>query len=150
MHGSLNEPYFQVGVLVTDLPAAMEELGASLGVDWVGPQPREIGEWTLQVAFTTQGPPYIELIQGPAGSYWDARGQGSFLHHVGYWSDDMAADAARLEAAGMPLEFDGAPHGAGIRYHRGAASGLVVELIDAANRAAWHERWGLVDVGAAN
>ena len=38
------EPYFQVGFVVPHLEAAMEELGAGLGVELVGPQERDLGD----------------------------------------------------------------------------------------------------------
>ena len=67
------EPYFQVGFVVPDLEAAMEELGAGLGVELVGPQERDLGDpGVLRIAFARTPPPYVELIQGPAGSLWDA------------------------------------------------------------------------------
>src|SRR3954451_7372767 len=107
MHGF---SYWQVGVVVPDIEAAMDELASGLGVDWSGPKPRDVGQWGLRIAFTRQGPPDVELIGGPPDPIWDAGG-GARLHHVGTWTSDMAADAARLEAAGFELALDGAPHG---------------------------------------
>ena len=136
------EPYFQVGFVVPHLEAAMEELGAGLGVELVGPQERELGDrGVLRIAFARTPPPYVELIEGPAGSLWDAS-SGAHLHHLGYWSEDMDADSARLEAAGMRLELD-----LGFaRYHSPAgAAGARVELIDVAHRTDFVARWGLPD-----
>ena len=136
------EPYFQVGFVVPDLEAAMEELGAGLGVELVGPQERDLGDrGLLRIAFARTPPPYVELIQGPPGSLWDASA-GAHVHHLGYWSEDMHADSARLEAAGMRLELD-----LGFaRYHSPAgAAGARVELIDVAHRTDFVARWGLPD-----
>jgi hypothetical protein len=135
------KPYFQVGFVVPDLEAAMEELGAALGVELVGPQERDLGDCVLRIAFAQTPPPHIELIEGPPGSLWDATG-GAHLHHLGYWSEDMDADSARLEAAGMRLELD-----LGFaRYHSPAhAAGARIELIDIAHRTDFQSRWGLPD-----
>ena len=137
------KPYFQTGFLVPELEAAMEEMGANLGVEWVGPKDRDLREFgldaRLRMAFARTSPPYLELIEGPPGSVWDAT-SGARIHHLGYWSEDMESDTARLEAAGMPLELD-LDHA---RYHRpGSRSGLRIELIDAAYRADFYARWGL-------
>jgi glyoxalase/bleomycin resistance protein/dioxygenase superfamily protein len=133
------QPYFQVGFVVPDLEAAMEEMGASLGVEMVAPQERDVGIGTLRISFALTPPPYIELIQGPPGSVWDATG-GSRIHHLGYWSEDMDADSARLEAGGMPLELDLGY----ARYHRSAAGeGVRIELIALAHRATFFTRWAL-------
>ena len=135
------KPYFQVGFVVPNLEAAMVEFGAGLGVELVGPQERDLGEWILRIAFAQTPPPYVELIEGPPGSLWDATA-GAHLHHLGYWSEDMEADSARLEAAGMGLELDLRY----ARYHRPAdGAGARVELIDAAHRTDFLARWGLPD-----
>ena len=133
------QPYFQVGFVVPDLEAAMEELGAALGADMVAPQERDVGLGTLRISFALTPPPYIELIQGPSGSLWDAT-DGARMHHLGYWSEDMDADSARLEAAGVPLELDLGY----ARYHRPSArAGARVELIAVAHRETFFTRWGL-------
>jgi hypothetical protein len=139
---AVTHPYFQVGVLVEDLEAAREELGNALGLEWSDIVVREIDEWTIRVCFAKQGPPYLELIEGPAGSPWEATG-GSRIDHIGYWADDLESSKHRLDAAGLALEVDGAAYGGVFTYHRGRKSGLRVELIDAGGRAAFYERWGL-------
>jgi hypothetical protein len=136
----MKQPYFQVGIVVTRLEDAMEELGGALGVGWSGPVDRQVREWVLRIAFARTPPPYVELIEGPPGSVWDAAASPR-IHHLGYWSEDMDADSARLEAAGIPLELD-VGHA---RYHRGERSGTRIELIDMAYRAEFHTRWGFVD-----
>jgi hypothetical protein len=134
------ESHFQVGFVVPDLEAAMEELGAALGVEMIGPQERDLGKGlVLRIAFARTPAPYLELIEGPPGSIWDSTG-GARIHHLGYWSEDMDADSARLEAAGMAREID-----LGFaRYHGpGSATGARVELISTEHREAFYERWGL-------
>ena len=140
----VTHPYFQVGVLVEDLEAAREELGEALGLTWSEIVDRENGGWKIRVCFALQGPPYLELIEGPVGSPWEATG-GSRIDHIGYWADDLETSKRQLDAAGLTLEVDGAKHGGVFTYQRGTRSGLRVELIDASGRKAFYERWGLDD-----
>lgn len=142
----ITQPFFQVGVLVEDLEAAQRELANSLGLEWSETVERRNGEWTLRACFSKQGPPYLELIEGPAGSPWEAT-HGSRIDHIGYWADDLHSDKQRFAAAGLDLEHDGTATGAMFTYHRGRDSGLRVEFLDASGRAAFHERWGLEDHG---
>jgi catechol 2,3-dioxygenase-like lactoylglutathione lyase family enzyme len=138
----VTHPYFQVGVLVEDLEAAREELSNALGLEWSDIVVRENGPWTIRVCFAKQGPPYLELIEGPPGSPWEAT-HGSRIDHIGYWVDDLDASKKRLDDAGIALEHDGSAHGGVFTYHRGTKSGLRVELIDKSGQAPFYERWGL-------
>lgn len=131
-------PHFQVGIVVPDLQAAMAEIGASHGVTWSGPVERDLGRWILSVSFARTPPPYIELIEALPGSVWSAEG-GAHIHHLGYWSEDMDADSARLEALGMEREYELGY----VRYHRSVASGARVELVDVAGRDEFDARWQL-------
>ena len=138
----MDAAHFQVGFVVPDLEAAMKELGAALGVEMIGPQERDLGgEGVLRIAFARTPAPYLELIEGQPGSVWDSTG-GPRIHHLGYWSDDMDADSARLEAAGMPREID-----LGFaRYHGpAAATGARIELISTEHRETFYGRWGLAE-----
>jgi hypothetical protein len=55
--------------------------------------------------------PRLELVEQVAGSIWTASNRSN-LHHIGFWTIDLAGDSARLAAAGWPLELcEGpAPH----------------------------------------
>jgi hypothetical protein len=58
---------------------------------------------------------------------------GSGIHHLGYWSDDVAADSAALEEAGYAHEgsgvgLDGSPAWS---YHR-SPTGPRIELVSRA------------------
>ena len=64
---------------------------------------------------------------------------GGGVHHLGFWSADLTADAARLIAAGYECGAtaatpDGRP--AGFTYHR-LRSGLWVELVDVTRKPAY-------------
>jgi hypothetical protein len=73
--------------------------------------------------------PRIEVIQAVPGTVW-VPAPGSGIHHVGYWSDDVAGDAARLERHGLAREAAGVRPGGEVfwTYHR-AAGGPRIELV---------------------
>jgi Glyoxalase/Bleomycin resistance protein/Dioxygenase superfamily len=132
------EPYFHVGLVVSNLERAMDELGPALGTTWTHVSERAIGEWEVRVAFAVDGPPFLELIEGSPGSPWDPSRHAG-LHHLAWWSEDRVAERERLGIAGFRHEVGGtcvAP-----------VSGLRIQLKDTAERAAFRERWGLRDAG---
>lgn len=102
---------FHVGHLVPDLPAAMEDLGESLGLTWTQVVHRDDQRvWTpeqgqrrvpLTFCYSTQGPQYVELIQGVEGTPW-WYGDPRNLHHAGVWAD-VAALTDDLVSRGWTL-----------------------------------------------
>jgi catechol 2,3-dioxygenase-like lactoylglutathione lyase family enzyme len=127
--------YFHVGIVVPDIDAAIDEMARTLGLDFNEPHDSTYGDAEIRVAYARPGPPFFELVQGMPGTAWDTAA-GPRMDHVGYFSADLDADVARLEAAGMPLDIDGREYGARFTYHRSLSSGLRVELIDTARRDA--------------
>jgi Glyoxalase/Bleomycin resistance protein/Dioxygenase superfamily len=103
---------FHVGVRVPDIDLAMAEIGAAQGVTWASVQhaddrtvwtpERGLEQVALTFVYSCEGPHRVELLQGSAGSVWDC-GDRPGLHHVGVWSDDVAADTERCLAAGWTL-----------------------------------------------
>lgn len=136
---AVNGPFFQVGVLVEDIDASREELSRALGIVWSDVVERTPGEWRIRVCFSKEGPPYLELIEGPPGSPWDCSG-GSRIDHIGYWTPDIERHKHNLEAGGLAIDTDSSPL---FTYQTGRASGLRVELLDDSGRATFYERWGL-------
>ena len=141
---------YHQGVRVPDLDAAMDELGAALGITWCSPQTREQGVWlpdegatTLPLRFTysAEGPQHVELLEGPPGSIWDGREQPG-LHHVGLWSDDVRGETDALLAAGWTLRLaQQAPEaGYGAFTYVQPPSGLLVELVWSAIKPMF-DRW---------
>jgi Glyoxalase/Bleomycin resistance protein/Dioxygenase superfamily len=134
---------FHIGIRVPDLAAAMAELGIGLGVTWAEARdnPAQV-LWTpdgglqeipLKYTYSGEGPQHIELLEGPAGSFWDGREQ-SGAHHVGVWTDDVAGETTKLVDAGWSLvgahrdPSDG--NGYGVFSYIQPPSGLIVELVD--------------------
>ena len=133
---------FHVGVRVVDLDAAMQQLGAALNVRWAEPRTRDDQPvWTpgrglervpLRFCYSVEGPMHIELVEGSAGSVWDA-GEAPGTHHVGVWVDGVDAEADRLISLGWSLEAcrndpdDG--DGYGIFAYLQPPCGLLVEVV---------------------
>lgn len=128
--GFFPHSYFHVGLVVADIEATMAELGPALGLEFNEPHVSVYGGETITVAYARQGPPYYELVQGSPGGRWNS--EGCSMDHVGYFSRDLDADVATLEAAGLPVDIDGREHGSFFTYHRSPVTGMRVELIDGA------------------
>jgi lactoylglutathione lyase len=136
---------FHVGVRVPNLDTAMDEIGAGTGVTWAEPRENHAQSlWTpglglqeihLKYTYSAEGPQHIELLEGPAGTFWDGR-EAPGAHHVGVWADDVQAETDRLVSIGWTLI--GAQHdpaagaGVGMFTYLQPASGLIVELVDSA------------------
>ena len=139
---------FHVGVVVDDFDAALDELTALFGYTWCPPLALETpvvlpdGEFMLDLQFTYSATaPRVEVIRSTPGTLW-VPAPNSGLHHLGYWSDDLAADSALLEARGYAEEARGVdPSGSAIwAYHRSQA-GPRIELVSAAIRSGLEQYW---------
>jgi catechol 2,3-dioxygenase-like lactoylglutathione lyase family enzyme len=141
---------YHVGVVVQDLDRAMDDLSTALGYNWTAVRTMNTSVLlpsgspapiSLRLAFTKQGPPWLEFIEGPAGSVWSAAG-GNMLHHVAFYVDDLEAERQRMESLGMAFEVGGmGPDGrlSGFAYHLNPHGGRV-ELVEARLRDGM-ERW---------
>ncbi len=143
------ENIYHIGVIVEDLRTAMAEMADQTGITWGNAGPvtvtvrdhRGVAPETLQVVYGKNGPPYLELIEGTGKGVWALEG-GPRLHHMGIWTDTLAADIARLEGQGMRTEASGVgPDGQlSLFAYMKNAHGLRLELVDSANRAASMQR----------
>jgi len=139
-------PLYHVGIVVPDLAAAQVELSRQLGITW-GPvfhldevEYRDGSGRDLVLPTTicySVEEPHLEVIQEMPGSVWVCN-QYSNLHHIGFWSDDMASDGADLAGSGCPMQLcgrggDDAP--VGFAYHRNDL-GVRVEIVDSTMREA--------------
>ncbi len=142
--------FYHYGIVVTDFERALDELGGRLGLAWASvqrrqfdaAQPNGIVAADFRVTYSVTGPPHYEIIEANPGTIWADGGGG--VHHLGFWSDDLAADSGRLTEAGSPWEatyhhpdVDG-PFG--FTYHTLPATKLRIELVDVARRPAF-EAW---------
>ena len=141
---------FHLGYVVPELDAGMAELGALFGLDWAQPLRRAAATWdpvngrseaAIGVAYSSTGPPHIEVIEGEAGSLWEP-GERPYLHHIGMWAEDLERDAAALVARGLALAGHGVNAAGGMArfsYHRDGP-GPLIELVDPKARDSW-EAW---------
>ena len=131
---------YHLGFVVTDLDAAAAQLSGVTGVTWRPARRGRLGPWDYRITFSVQGPPYLELVEGPAGSPWDASG-GPRLDHLGYWCE--AIDAARdaLAGQGLPAEVDATVHGRPFTYHRLDQLGVRLELVEESQQRTFVETW---------
>lgn len=145
---------FHVGVRVPDLHQAMDDIGRSLGVTWAERRENPAQAlWTPQhglqhlhlgYTYSAEGPQHIELLEGPAGSFWDGR-HDSGAHHVGVWVDSVVDDTERLVAEGWTLvgaqRDPGDGNGFGVFSYVQPPSGLIVELVDRAALPHFQRWW---------
>ncbi len=125
---------WHIGIAVPDLEKGKKELGEVFGLRWrsarvrkltladAAGRPHEVG---CHVVFSLGGPFAIEVWQAIPGTPLDMPEAGGG-HHIGYWADDLAAEAKRLHALGYPSH---ATVGTTPLLHRGPA-GTVIELCD--------------------
>ena len=134
--------FYHVCFVVPDLEGAMDDLTRTVGTQWAPATADTVGDWEYRMTFSRTGPPYIELIDGPAGSPWDST-LGPRCDHIGYWARSVTDGARRLTAEGFPAEFSACPFGRPYTYHRVGSLGVRVELMDATRRPAFTAAWGL-------
>ena len=130
------EDQFHVGIVVDDFEAALAEFSSLFGYQWCGelggPMTVRLADGdaivTIRCTYSTSSP-RLELVQRIPGTLWEPA-PGSGVHHIGYWSDDVAADSAVLERRGYVAEAtrDGPDGAAFFTFYRSPA-GLRVELV---------------------
>src|SRR5579863_7509632 len=125
---------WHIGIAVPDLEEGTRELGEVFGLRWRAPRVRKL---TLadsagrrcavecHVAFSLGGPFAVEVWRAIPGTPL-AMPEAGGVHHIGYWVDDLAAEAKRLDALGYPAY---ATVGTTPLLNRGPA-GTLIELCD--------------------
>lgn len=125
---------WHMGLAVPDLDEAKHRLGELFELNWRPTVTRSLTlsgpDGTVQkvdvrVTFSLGGPFAVEVWQGIPGTPL-AIPETGWLHHVGYWVDDHAAERARLERLGYPPLLRGAE---GLTVNRGPG-GLGLEPCD--------------------
>jgi hypothetical protein len=136
------EDQFHVGIVVDDLDGALLSLGSLFGYRWCdevrvpNPVTTPAGESVVDLRFRySMDAPRVEVIQAVPGTLWEPAA-GSGIHHLGYWSDDLAGDTAALEARGCAMEASGQVWA----YHR-SPSGPRIELVDRAVQPMLEQYW---------
>ena len=146
----IEKPYTHVGFVVADLEQSMASFGTALDLEWCEVLSWELDLWTpagtskVRSTFTyARGDgPSIELLQNEPGSVWTVGSDTA--HHLGYWSTDLAADAAQLADRGYEMIATlASEHGGptGFSYHASAAGGSLIELVDATLKPRFARWW---------
>jgi hypothetical protein len=141
---------YHLGVVVSDLDEALADLGRRYGLTWGPRHDAQRTVWldgtVVEVGFRTcfgVQAPHLEIIEAVPGTIWQ-QPSGSALHHLGYWTDDVASCSERLEAAGSPLAAcgvaaDGTYPGR-FAYHHDPR-GYFVEVVSSSIGAEMEARW---------
>jgi len=93
-------PFYHFGILVEDLDAAIERFADLFGLTFNDPATFRLNRLAdpeehrldVRVAYSRQGPPYLEIIEATGDGLY-APSQGLGFHHVGLW--DPAIDTNR-------------------------------------------------------
>jgi hypothetical protein len=140
---------FHVGITTVDLAAAMRALAARFDLQWTPlitdrvpglSTPEGPSEWSARRVHSLFGPLHFEVFQGSPGSTW----QSELLlhrHHWAYWSKDVTADSAHLQAEGWSLELfiaDGSGRPTDFAYLT-AWPRRRVELVDVRRQASYYD-----------
>ncbi|OBK53970.1 VOC family protein [Mycobacterium sp. 1081908.1] len=134
------EDLYHTGIVVPDLDAAMARLSAMAGYRWINPMSYTlpfrtaagVRELTSTIVYSLQSP-HVELVQEVPGSPWTAA-PGNAVHHLGYFSDDLAESARALKANGFTLEMTADTPGSDLALfaYFTDASGTRIEIVDRA------------------
>jgi hypothetical protein len=119
----------------------METYTKALGAEWREVStgtvdfwtPGEVGVLTFRAAYSVQGPPFLQIEESGDPRLWPVRSY-SYVHHLGFWSDDLDSDAAQLFRAGMQRVTSFSREGVEIANVHRAENGPSIELITSAWR----------------
>jgi len=122
-----------IAIAVPDVEQAAKFYADKLGLKLVGRE--DVAGSKVSVGFIPVGETRIELVQpaapdSPITKFLETRGPG--LQHICFEVDDVAAELARLDAAGVRL-IDQVPHPGAHNtmvgfIHPSATGGVLVEL----------------------
>lgn len=134
------EDFYHTGIIVPDLNAAMARLSALAGYRWINPLSYTLPfrtttgtqEFTSTFVYSLQ-PPHVELIQEVPRSPWVAA-PGNAIHHLGYFTDNLAVTARTLEDNGFTFEATAAtsPPDLALFAYYVDAFGTRIEIVDRA------------------
>lgn len=133
---------FHTGIIVDDLEQAMASWGVALGLHWAPPKsaatpmhcPDGVLGREVRFSYSVEGPHHIELLEQVDPSPYLSLTGGRYIHHLGYYTRDLAGQSRRLEDLGFPCELSGVTAGGGVAratFHRNVlAPGMWIELVD--------------------
>ena len=141
------EDQFHIGVVAADFEATMSTLSSVFGYQW-GPEaggpiavtlPTGEAVLDLRCVFSTTEP-RVEIVRSIPDTLWEPVA-GSGIHHLGFWSDDVAADTAQLERYGYVVEAARAVSGTPFFAFLTGKSGVRIELVTRAAQEGLARCW---------
>ena len=148
---------YHVGFVVPDLEEGIATMTEVLGVPFTEPitmaglrlmTPDGPRVEVLRLAYTTR-PANVELIGTVSGTLWDFDDQHRG-HHLGVWTDDVEAEAHRLEGLGLPALWWGeGAEGRWMFSYDLTPYGFYVELVDTVARSFYPEWFSAADPSLA-
>jgi hypothetical protein len=132
---------YHTGIIVDNLDEAMASWEGALDLKWAPPRssttPMLCSEGVLgrEVRFTysLQGPHFLELLEQVDPAPYLGLTGGRRVHHLGYYTDDLAAASADLEERGFRRELSGVDQAGGLAraaFHYSPESpGMWIELV---------------------
>jgi catechol 2,3-dioxygenase-like lactoylglutathione lyase family enzyme len=134
------EDFYHTGIIVPDLEAAVARLSAVAGYQWITPLTYTLPfrtangtrELTSTFVYSIQSP-HLELITEVPDSPWTAA-PGNSVHHLGYFTDNLADTARMLEGNGFTFEAtaDVSPPDLALFAYYIDAFGTRIEIVDRA------------------
>jgi Glyoxalase/Bleomycin resistance protein/Dioxygenase superfamily len=134
------EDFYHTGIIVPDLDAAMARLSALAGYRWITPLTYTLpfrtttGTHELSSTFVySLESPHLELIKEVPASPW-AAAPGNSIHHLGYFTDNLADTARILQDNGFTFEAtaDVSPPDLALFAYYIDAFGTRIEIVDRA------------------
>ncbi len=131
---------FHIGIVVEDFESTLAELAELFGYQWCEEMsnPTDVvypdgSRGVVPTSFVySMNTPRLEIIRTIPGTLW-VPAAGSGVHHMGYWSDDIAADSDALGRRGFVAEVVGTrPEGEPFWAYLRHGSGPRIELVSRA------------------
>jgi catechol 2,3-dioxygenase-like lactoylglutathione lyase family enzyme len=105
-------PASHVGFIVEDIHVAIARFSEVLGVTFNEPMTVRLNHLhnpdertaEITVAYSKEGPPHYELIQGEDHGVYSMDGGGEGLHHVGVWETNLEERMQELIDKGLSIE----------------------------------------------
>lgn len=132
---------YHTGIIVDSLQTAMDTWGAALGLDWAPPKtstvplecPDGILDREIRFTYSLQGPHFVEILEQVNPAPYLSLTGGRRVHHLGYFTDDLAAASDDLAARGFRRELAGVGENGGIAraafHHSPESPGMWIELV---------------------
>jgi Glyoxalase/Bleomycin resistance protein/Dioxygenase superfamily len=132
---------YHTGISVPDVRAAKQKFSRDFNLKWCEVRtfdplpvwtPKDgMRDYRVVATYSMPGPHHLELVQGPANTFYDPSWTVE-SRHIGVWVDDLPQEVERLLRADWTIVAANAAPKDGygiICYLRPPVSGLILELV---------------------